>query len=569
MRNSKSNRWTAVAAFIVAASFCAVSAARAATTINVGNYLLLPNTPGQVIQIPVAGTDMAPGADLAVQVGDGGPQLSNYGLPPGTPGPAISQIGFASDTIFSVAGATQSTPPGNIPQVWFTDVVLTGSPAYVPANGTLANITIDTTGFANGQFALLLSNVVPGLQLPNGVSTDLTYQVPNLTINNGSITIMPAAAYWQGGVDGNWSTNSGGATNWRTDAGGATDTHTSPGIATDVFFTTASGAANVATTLDADFSIKGLTFTSAATSPVSIAGPHTLTLGADGLSLQSGAATATIGSTVTLGVSQTWTVDGGNPLVVNGTVSIGPSMTLTKSGTGTLRINAAPTIGNGGAIAVGAGTLRLGVTSGAPTIGTGVTAMVSAGATLELAGTASALASNAARVNVTNNSQAAAGGVFVSGTNQQVGNLDGTGNTVIGGGASLTVNHIVQNALIIGGSAASPSLVTIAASDASGNSLTAAGGLPLLAKSLSSAPHQLGPTDGWSMPLGTPSQGTSPIGGMNASGSFSGPAVPEPAAVLLLLMGLAAFAARHYFPSRKSAMARRFVNAGFRGGGSR
>jgi hypothetical protein len=501
--------------------------ARAASTINVGNYLLLPNTAGQVVLIPVTGTDMAPGADLAVQVGDGGPPMG------GTPGPAISQIGFSSGTIFSVAGATQSTPAGNIPQVWFTDVVLTGSPAYVPANGTLANITINTTGFSNGKFALSLSNVAPSLQPPNGKSTDLTYQVPNLTINNGSITIIPTAAYWQGGVDGNWSTNNSGATNWRTDAGGATDTHTPPGIASDVLFSTASGGSNLTTTLDADFSIKGLTFTPNSTSPVSIGGGHTLTLGADGMSLQSGAAAATVGSAVALGTSQTWSVNGANSLAVNGAVSIGGAMTLTKSGTGALWVNSLPTIGNGGAIVVDAGTLRLGATSGAPTIGTGVTATVNAGATLELAGTTSALTNGAARVNLMNNSQDAAGGVFVSGSNQQIGNLDGTGNTVVGDGASFTANHVVQNALIVGGTTAAHSLMTIAASDSSGNSLAAAS-----SSSLSGSLSASSPVEVSSMDLLSSSSIGNEIGGLG-----SGSAVPEPSTILLLIAGLLIFVA--------------------------
>jgi hypothetical protein len=542
----------AAAALAVTAWFAAESVARAASTINVGNYLLLPNTSGQVIQIPVTGTDMAPGADLAVQVGDGGPQLS------GTPGPEISQIGFSSGTIFSVAGATQSTPAGNIPQVWFTNVVLTGSTAYVPANGTLANITINTTGFSNGQFALLLSNVAPSLQPPNGISTDLTYQVPNLTINNGSITIIPSAAYWQGAVDGNWSTNSSGATNWRTDAGGATDTHTPPGVASDVLFSTASGGSNLTTTLDADFSIKGLTFTPNSASPVSIGGTHTLTLGADGMSLQSGAATATVGSAVTLGTSQTWSVNGANSLTVNGAVSIGGAMTLTKSGTGTLRVNSVPTIGNGGAIVVGAGTLRLGATSGAPTIGTGVMATVNDGATLELAGTTSALANGAARVNVTNNSQATVGGMFVSGTNQQIGNLDGTGNTAIGAGASFTANHVVQNALVIGGTAAAHSLVTIAASDSSGNSLGVASDLALSGSVTASSPVEVSSMDRLNRPLSSLSSAeASPVGNVGG-GLGSGSAVPEPSTILLLIAGSLISVAHRWLAPRISGRTKQF-----------
>jgi hypothetical protein len=553
--NSKSFLPAVVAALClasVAAALCLASVAGAATTINVGNYLLLPNTPGQVIQIPVSGSDLAPGADLAVQIGDGGPELATYGLPPGTPGPKIAQIDFASGTIFSVPGATQFTPSGNIPQVWFTNVVLGNSPANVAANGMLANLTINTTGFSNGSFGLLLNNVVPGLSPPNGYSTDLTDQVPNLTINNGSIIIIPATAYWRGNVDGNWSTNNAGVTNWKTDASGATDTHTPPGIASDVFFTTTSGATNLSTTLDADFSIKGLTFTSAATSPVTINGSHTLTLGVDGLALQSGAATATIGSSVAVATSQTWSVTGSNPLIVNGAVALGSS-TLTKAGAGTLRINAAPALGSGSALVVSAGMLRFNVASGAATVGTGVTANVAVGATLELAGSVSALAAGSNRVNVTNNSQAAAGGLLVSGTNQQVGNIDGNGNTVIGDGGSLTANHIQQSALVIGGSAISSAIVAIAASDSSGNSLIAASGSSFAGVLSAGAPFAAGAFDSPSLRTPNDFSVSDPCirnTGVSDSGLGGGANVPEPSTLVLLGFGAACLMARRHRTGR-------------------
>lgn len=515
------------------------SIACAATTINVGNYLLLPNTPGQVISIPVVGGDAAPGADLAVQIGDGGPEMAMYGQPAGTPGPKITGIGLTTGTIFGVSGASQFTPSGNIPQVWFTNVALLGTPTSVSTSGVLANITIDTTGFSNGSFPLLLKNVVPGLNPPNGMSSDFTDSGPVPTINNGAVLIIPAAAYWMGSVDGNWSTNNSGASNWRTDAGGATDTHTAPGIASDVFFTTTSGATNLGTSLDTDFSIKGLTFTSAATSPVSIGGNHTLTLGVDGLTLQNGAATATIGSPVALGASQTWSVTGANPLVVNGAVSVPAARALTKAGSGTLRINTAPSLGNGSSLAVTAGTMRIGATTGSATIGTSVTATVSPTATLELAGSVSALSAGSNRVNITNSSQAAAGGVFVSGSNQQVGGIDGGGNTVVGDGASLTANHIVQNALVIGGASSSPTVVILAASDNNGNPLANVAGdsptSPLRASGLVTSAPVTAQT-----PLGT----TPPESSLSAAGRLSDlslagatATVPEPATISLLAFG--------------------------------
>lgn len=525
-------KWPAILPF-TAALLCLTTVVDAATTIDVGNYLLLPNTPGQVIQLPITGTDLAPGLDLAVQVGDGGPELAAFDLPPGTPGPTIGQIDFASGTIFSVPGATQFTPAGNLPQVWFTNVVLGASPSEVTTNGVLANLTIDTTNFSGGSFALLLKNVVAALSPPNGISTDLTSQVPHLTINNGSITIIPSMAYWQGGVSGAWSANSAGQTNWRTDATGATDTHTGPGVASDVFFATTSGAMNLTTSLDNDFSIKGLTFKSTATTPVMIAGSHTLTLGVDGLTVESGAATPTIGSSIALGASQIWSVAGSSPLLVNGAISLGSS-TLTKTGGGTLRIGAAPKFGASSKLVVSAGSVQLNVASGAAMVDSGVTAMIAPGATLELANTISALSAGANRVDIWNSSQAASGGLLISGANQQVGAIDGSGNTIVSDGGSLIADSIRQNSLTIGAGA----VVTIAPSDSSGNSLidiggqSFAGGLALdesLYEALASE-HSLSSMDLLDSEF---SFGGATVGDTN----FAGNAVPEPSAIVLLGFG--------------------------------
>jgi hypothetical protein len=49
--------------------------------------------------------------------------------------------------------------------------------------------------------------------------------------------------------------------------------------------------------------------------------------------------------------------------------------------------------------------------------------------------------------------------------------IEGPGNLTVNAGSSLTANHIVQSALVIGGTAGSPATVTIAASDSSGNPL--------------------------------------------------------------------------------------------------
>ncbi|HEV2968811.1 MAG TPA: IPT/TIG domain-containing protein [Pirellulales bacterium] len=52
--------------------------------------------------------------------------------------------------------------------------------------------------------------------------------------------------------------------------------------------------------------------------------------------------------------------------------------------------------------------------------------------------------------------------------------IEGPGNLTVDAGSSLTANHIVQGALVIGGTADAPAMLTIAASDSSGNPLISA-----------------------------------------------------------------------------------------------
>jgi fibronectin-binding autotransporter adhesin len=246
--------------------------------------------------------------------------------------------------------------------------------------------------------------------------------------------------------------------------------------------------------------------------------------------------------------TNTGAANGGVDYSVSGKIILPAGASLSKSGAGTATLTGALSLGNNSSLAVGGGTLRLSVTTGSATIGTSISATVSAAATLELAGTVSALSSTAtaaSRVNVTNNSKQSSGGsLLVSGTNQQVGAISGTGDTVVMAGANLTANSIVQNALVIGGDMTHAGLVTIGASDASGNPLATSGGLALagsLASSVSFASGTLSsssPLAGGSSVSGSAiasDSGSSAIGGVNLGGSNA--VVPEPSTLLLLLLG--------------------------------
>jgi fibronectin-binding autotransporter adhesin len=212
------------------------------------------------------------------------------------------------------------------------------------------------------------------------------------------------------------------------------------------------------------------------------------------------------------------------------------SGTLVKSGAGTLEISGAPTLSNLSSIQVTSGGLRLNVASGSPSVGAGVTATVNSGSTLELAGPVSALSSSANRVNVINNSTTP--GLLVSSTHQQVGNIDGSGTTQVNAGSDLTANHIIQSTLVIGGTAGSHGLVTIDASDASGNPLGTSRGFAMASSLEPSEPFASGRlvSSNFLASSGSSTSGLTleadTLGGRTA-------AVPEPTTMLLALFSLA------------------------------
>ncbi len=210
-------------------------------------------------------------------------------------------------------------------------------------------------------------------------------------------------------------------------------------------------------------------------------------------------------------------------------------------GTTKLTIGSGPSLGNNAQVTVDSGTLKFANSSPA-TIGTAAKVTVNGSAVLELAGSASALSSGPAaanRVSIANNSTAAAG-VLVSGTNQQTGGIDGTGNVQVNAAASLTADHITATSLIIGGDASNAALVTIAASNPDGTPTASASGFALAGSLAASGSFASGTLDSASL-LATAS---------SSSGVGSGEtlawcqilaaiaAVPEPSTLLLAMLGL-------------------------------
>jgi hypothetical protein len=103
--------------------------------------------------------------------------------------------------------------------------------------------------------------------------------------------------------------------------------------------------------------------------------------------------------------------------------------------------------------------------------------------------------------------------MIVSGTNQAVGNIDGSGAMQVNAGSDLSANHIIQSALLIGGTSSSHGLLTIDSSNASGN--------------------PLGQSDGFALGGSLASSG---LAGMNNGGGSS--SVPEPSTLVLILLAI-------------------------------
>ncbi len=231
-------------------------------------------------------------------------------------------------------------------------------------------------------------------------------------------------------------------------------------------------------------------------------------------------------------------VTSGKTLTVTGPTSV--QGTLTKTSSGTLAIAGSSSLASGSSLAIAGGMIQFNA-SGSSVVGTGVTATVASGASLELDGTTSALTdatTTTNRANIANSGNLNVGNTAVTPTTvQQVGAIDGTGNTNVADGSQLTANHIIQGALVIGSAGASPSVVTIAASDSNGN--------PLGTGSALAVAGSLAPSDSFAAASGSGSSlsgANAPpaVGALSAGGGAVGgsAAVPEPATFVL-----AAFAA--------------------------
>lgn len=141
-----------------------VTLAAATPTVSVGTINLEPNKPGQIVEIYVTGGDQVRYLEFFAQVANGGPELErssqDYAIPAGTgiPGPAITAVDLLTDTIFSGGNYGQLNPgDGDVELPQAVAAYIAASNGSVAADGLLARLTIDTSGFASGTFALSLT----------------------------------------------------------------------------------------------------------------------------------------------------------------------------------------------------------------------------------------------------------------------------------------------------------------------------------------------------------------------------------------------------------------------------
>ncbi len=222
-------------------------------------------------------------------------------------------------------------------------VVTVNNTGALLATGSRTIVAAAATGSPGNVTGTLPSVVVTG----NGAVGAVSLQIDgsgnlNLVIGNSSLQA------WSGASSASWTT----AGNWVSEI--------APGPGSSAWFNSSS-TQNLATVLNANFSLTTLTLTTPA-GPVSIGGANTLAI-TNGINLGSAGQNLTITAPVVLGASQSWTVTNTIKLTANGGVS--GSAALTVAGGGTVSLGGTNTYTGGTTVSVGA-TLQMGSANALP-----------------------------------------------------------------------------------------------------------------------------------------------------------------------------------------------------------
>ena len=159
------------------------SVAFATPTVVVGNRVLAPGLAGQPVQLSVTGGDAVQGVDFNAEVADGGPTGGGT-----ISGPHITGVNLISGTIFASNNSGQQDIT-TLAQVYAGGIAT--SNGTVAANGLLATMTFDTTGFTtpNTAFALRLKGFSSGIFSGDSDFGDSSGNILPGNITNGNLII--------------------------------------------------------------------------------------------------------------------------------------------------------------------------------------------------------------------------------------------------------------------------------------------------------------------------------------------------------------------------------------------
>jgi hypothetical protein len=172
--------------FFVGMLACAPTVGQAVVTVSAGLHTLIPNTPGQVIDILISYTEGegVNALDLYIDINGGigpAPVITGFNLQ-GAP-----TIWAAAATTHSVYGPPYEPPPPTL--AFASGVFLNNSAANVPASGVLAQLEIDMTGIFGGTWVIRLENSDWGETVMGNSSGPLPF-----IREDGAITQVPEPA---------------------------------------------------------------------------------------------------------------------------------------------------------------------------------------------------------------------------------------------------------------------------------------------------------------------------------------------------------------------------------------
>jgi len=241
-------------------------------------------------------------------------------------------------------------------------IAVTGGGAFATPGGPVS-ISLNNSGIAGGTMTLITwasgtvttNNFSIATAAPSGFSQTLQASGDGLSLQVVFTPTAPAAAFWKGAVDNSWGTADSGANfNWATTASGSTTTGAKPGAGSAVTFSV-TGVNSPATTLDANYEIGSLAFTS--TTSASISGSHTLTVDG-GITVNNSAGPVTISATgFAIGGDQTWENDSSSTLAISSPIGGTHALTINNTSSGITTLSG--TNSYSGTTTVNAGTLNV------------------------------------------------------------------------------------------------------------------------------------------------------------------------------------------------------------------